>query len=497
MSPQTPSSAENLRLILGLKLKKYRHEKGLSLKELSEKTGLSLSYISEIESGKKYPKPEKMITLAKALDISFDDLVSQKVDETLDPLAELMESDLVREFPFDLFGIAPRDILHLFSDEPKKAASFLHTFFEISRAYDMSVEHFLLAALRTYQKLHYNYFEEIEDQAADYRKKLGLKEREIPDMRLLQSLLEKNHGYNVDYEAIAREPELKSFRSIWIEGKEPRLCINPELLDSQKAFVLGRDLAYELFKLKQRAQTSSWMKVESFEQLLNNFRASYFAGALLLPRQALVKDLEAFISLPLFDNKRFLQLMDDYNATPEMFLYRLSQLLPGVFDLKDLFYLRFTYNKEHDEFALSKELNMTQMLVPYGIGLNEHYCRRWLPVKLLQQIIKNPGDRLCGIQRVRFVDEGTELVMISIARPLQLSPGKHSAMTIGFLLNEKARRLFGFLEDPDIPFSEVGETCERCQISNCEERVALPRILEQRQKLKRQEQALKDFLNSI
>ena len=54
-------SADNLRFILGLKLKNLRQEKGMSLKALAESAGLSISYLSEIEKGKKYPKPDKLL----------------------------------------------------------------------------------------------------------------------------------------------------------------------------------------------------------------------------------------------------------------------------------------------------------------------------------------------------------------------------------------------------------------------------------------------------
>ncbi|MGH7601335.1 MAG: helix-turn-helix domain-containing protein, partial [bacterium] len=60
-------SGDELRLILGIKLKQLRQERSYSLKDLTEKTGLSLSYLSEIENGKKYPKPEKIIQIAQAL----------------------------------------------------------------------------------------------------------------------------------------------------------------------------------------------------------------------------------------------------------------------------------------------------------------------------------------------------------------------------------------------------------------------------------------------
>ena len=59
--------AGNLRFILGLKLRKLRQEKGLSLTDLAARAGMSVSYLSEIEGGRKHPKPDKLIRLAQAL----------------------------------------------------------------------------------------------------------------------------------------------------------------------------------------------------------------------------------------------------------------------------------------------------------------------------------------------------------------------------------------------------------------------------------------------
>ena len=67
---------ESLRFIFGLKLRGFRQAKGLSLKNLARSSGLSPSYINEIEKGKKYPKSDKILLLAKGLEISYDELIS-------------------------------------------------------------------------------------------------------------------------------------------------------------------------------------------------------------------------------------------------------------------------------------------------------------------------------------------------------------------------------------------------------------------------------------
>ncbi|MFT4675729.1 MAG: transcriptional regulator with XRE-family HTH domain, partial [Reinekea sp.] len=85
-------NSESLRFILGVKIKQFRLTAGFSLKQLSEKTGLSISYLSEIEKGKKYPKPEKIVQIAYALNRTFDELVSLQLDDDLNPLSALLNS---------------------------------------------------------------------------------------------------------------------------------------------------------------------------------------------------------------------------------------------------------------------------------------------------------------------------------------------------------------------------------------------------------------------
>ncbi|MCB1183914.1 helix-turn-helix domain-containing protein [bacterium] len=495
-----PVQSENLRLMFGLKVRAYRLERHLSLKQLAASSGLAVSYLSEIEQGRKYPKPEKMLPLADALGVAYDELVSLQVDASLDPLADLLASDLVREFPFELFGFAPRDLVHLFSDEPRKARAFLQTFVEIGRTYDMSVENFLLSALRTWQKQHGNHFPELEEAAAAFRDAhpdLGTP----ADPDRLAALLADEFGVVTDATALAPDSPLSGFRSVYRRGPRPVLHVNPRLLPSQRAFVLGREIGFRLLGLDDvRPDTSSWVRVESFEHLVNNFRASYFAGALLLPEARLVPDLEALLAQPAWREESVRDLLHRHRATPEMFLYRLSQLLPGRFGLDQLFYLRFTREVATGEITLTKELNLSGELVPYGLGLREHYCRRWLPLR--QLIDRAPPDLrqsrepVIGLQRVRFLESGNDFLLVSMARPLSLTDARQSAMTVGFGLSGTQAGRLGFAADPGLETVAVNETCERCALAaaECRDRVAPPLVHEQHSRQQAREDALRRLL---
>ena len=56
--------------VLAYNIKKCRKTKGLTQEQLAEKAQTSTNYLGSIETGKKYPSPQMMDKLAKALDIN-------------------------------------------------------------------------------------------------------------------------------------------------------------------------------------------------------------------------------------------------------------------------------------------------------------------------------------------------------------------------------------------------------------------------------------------
>ena len=512
--------AENLRFILGLKLRKLRQEKGLSLSSLAKGAGISVSYLSEIEAGRKHPKPEKLARLAQALAVPYDELVSLQVGGELDPLKAFLGSEFVREFPFELFGIAPQDLFALASDVPTKSAAFFQTFLEIGRTYGVQVEHMLFAALRSYQQLRHNYFQEMEEAAAAFRAAEGWTHGESPPADALRALLEERYGCAVDEEALGRHPELHGFRSVFVPGDPPRLLVNDRLLPSQKAFIFGREIAYQELGLRERAVTGSWLNVDSFGQVLNNFKASYFAGALLIDESALVDALGDLFARRRWDGQAFLDVLGRFDATPEMFFYRLTQVVPERFGLSEIFFLRFHHAAGGDDYRLTKVLNLSHVPVPHGIGLDEHYCRRWPALRLLAHLDRPrsgappaaaettprvtavppvaPSSPPVAAQRSRFLNEDATFFVVAVSRPLSLTEGVRSCVSLGFLVDEGFRERVRFWDDPQVPEIAVNLTCERCGLTpeECQDRVAPPTIFGQEREREAQARALAELLES-
>ena len=133
---------DSVRLIFGLKVKALRQEKGLSYQQLAEKTGMSLSYLHDIETGKKFPKADKILALAKSLSVDYDYLVSLRANKKLQPIIDLINSDFINAVPWEHFGLTPAALLDLFSNTPDKVTAFISTLLKIFRSYQLSKESF-------------------------------------------------------------------------------------------------------------------------------------------------------------------------------------------------------------------------------------------------------------------------------------------------------------------------------------------------------------------
>lgn len=476
-------SEQNLRFILGLKLNQFRKQQGLSLAELAGRAGMAISYLSEIEKGKKYPKPEKILSLAKALGVSFDDLVSLQLGDKLHPLSGVLKSGILQEIPLEVFGLTPTGLLEMMSDEPQKISALFDTFVKIARRFDVKIEHLLLAAMRSHVEQNKNYFEDIEQAAEAFRRAQGWARRPVPDFALLRDHLVATCGYTLDDQTLTRHAELRDLRAVTLQGdtSHPRLLLNPRLGEWQRAFLLAREIGRRQFGERLALSTSPLVKVGSFDQLLDNFRASYFAGALLLDRQLLVADLQQFFALPAWDGAALLRIMTKYQATPEMFFHRLSQIVPRFFGLEQMYFVRFDHRRGTPQVRIGKELHYQRMHASHSIGVNEHYCRRLVSLEALrrfeeQQAATGSETTVAGAQRSRFHVAQDEYFSIALAHAQNLDPGLNSCVTIGFQINAAFRDTVRFWDDPALAPRTVGDTCERCGITDCAER-AVPAVL--------------------
>lgn len=476
---------QNERIIFGLKIKQLRQQRGLSFAELSQASGLSISYLNEIEKGKKYPKEDKIHALSKTLGVSYRQLTSDELSKGMEPIQDLLQSNFLHELPLDLFGIELSKVVEIIANAPAKVNAFISTLLELSRNYALREENFYFAALRSYLELHQNYFEEIEsavDRLVD-RFDLSL-DRPIPVDRL-RALLEEHFGYTILEKGLDPYPELQHLRSVFIP-KSKKLLLNSDLTPMQTAFQFGKELGFQFLELKERANTSSILRGRVFEEVLNHSRAIYFSVALHMPRQKIVADLEQFFQLEKWDGRAFTAIMEKYQATPEMFFHRLTNVLPRFFGLHKLFFLRFLHTPANDQFEIDKELHLERKHHPHGNGVFEHYCRRWVSITLLREVhrqtnVQSARQTIVGIQRSQYIGTEDEYLCLTLARPAYPAPDRNVSVTLGLLINPELRARVRFLQDPAIPAREVNNTCERCSVEDCAERAAPPVVVQRRE----------------
>ncbi|MGB1250938.1 MAG: ImmA/IrrE family metallo-endopeptidase, partial [Candidatus Promineifilaceae bacterium] len=292
------------------------------------------------------------------------------------------------------------------------------------------------------------------------------------------------------------EPHLNRLRSVMFKAGKRTLMVNKNLAVGQQLIAVAREIGVCRLGLKQRSTTSPPRHVNSFDQVLNDFKASYFAGALLMPRDVILPDIEAFFEQTTFQPERLQAMITKYNVMPEILCYRLSELIPEHFGL-DLHFLRF--NDANNRYQIIKQLNLNNLPVPTGFGFKEHYCRRWLTVRLLQEMEGKeitPEKPLIGVQLSEFLDGSGHFLCFGFSRPLMLSLGTNASVILGFRVTPDLEKTIRFAKDPAIPETMITGTCERCSLpkSECSLRSAEPEIWLETQRAKDQKEALKRLM---
>ncbi|MEZ5040019.1 MAG: helix-turn-helix domain-containing protein [Saprospiraceae bacterium] len=494
------TKSQNARIIFGLKVKQLRQEQGLSFADLAKAANMSVSYLNEIEKGKKYPKEDKIASLAAVLSVSFDQLTSSELDKSLAPVSELLKSNFLNELPLDLFGIELAKVVEIIANAPAKVGAFISTLLELSRNYALKEENFYFGALRSFLELHNNYFQTIEDEVSRFISRYDIPPQRPFAAKLLQQLLEDCFDYRITDNGLETYPEMQDLRAVFIPNKK-QLLLNKNLSEMQRSFQFGKELGFSFLELKERANTSSLMRSRVFEEVLNHSKATYFSVALHLPLDPFVADVEAFFQQKQWDANAFLGIMEKYRATPEMFYHRLTNVLPAFFGLPKIFFLRFRHDVVSDVYEIDKELHLDSHHQPHSNGLSEHYCRRWISVSLLMDLRKQQKEgarlsQLVAIQKSRYVGTNDEYLCFTIARPTYPNPNHNVSVTLGIVITEELKDKIAFLEDPAISHKQVHTTCERCPISDCAERVIAPVVIQRREKLRAIQKRLTDLGNA-
>ncbi|MDB5281311.1 MAG: helix-turn-helix domain protein [Bacteroidota bacterium] len=458
------TTEENIRIIFGLKLKKLRSDSKLSLQELSAKSGVSISYLNEIENGKKYPKPDKITELAKALDTTYDSLVSLKINKNLTPVVQVLNLKIINDFLFDTFGVDKSLLMSMMASAPTRLSALINSVFEIARNYNLQEEHFYFSCLRSYQEMNDNYFDDIEQAVESFRTESGIEHPEKLTADQYAQLLKDKFNYRLESTDFSDYPKLRGFRSAFVKGEHPTLLYNTRLTEQQKIFLFGKELGFAYMKIDKRPLTTSWLRVDSFDHVLNNFRSSYFAQALHVNKDLLNKDLEAFFANTTWKPEGIIALLEKYNASPEMLLQRVSNLLPKYFGFNELYFIRYSSKEPAKHLKeISKELHLSRNQVDLEYIISEQNYRRWVTKCLVHHLDtkRSDDDKSTHVDAVISTnDEGVEYLTISILRPMPELNNNANSVTIGFVLTDSVKKKINFLNDPALNIEKLGPMSE-------------------------------------
>lgn len=443
-------SAENIRLIFGLKLKELRDEKGFSLSELSRKTGISKSYLNEIEKGKKYPKTEKITRLADVFEVSYESLVSLNLNKRLSPISDLIKSNLLSELPLEFFGLDSNDLLTLLSTAPTKFSAFVDAIIQIGREHNIQVESLYFSVLRSYQEMYDNYFPEIETVAKQLRKDHQIDGFNNSLKESVENILTREYKYVISYDGLCDVEALTPVRYLFIQGKKPQLLLNTNLDEHQKLFILARELGICALGLTPRNNTSSWIDAQSFGHVLNNFKAYYFASALILDERIFTKGLVDFTKRSHFNTDEVLEFINKSQIQAEPFLLRINTLVPRYFRFSQMFFLRYNQYVDEDVFKMTKILHSSGLPRSSKVSIAIKACQRWAALTTLKKLSELESTKpICTVYKVQYHDDKNKYLIISVAQKV---PATHinSCISVGFLINKRFSEKTNFVKDTSI-----------------------------------------------
>jgi Zn-dependent peptidase ImmA (M78 family) len=309
----------------------------------------------------------------------------------------------------------------------------------------------------------------------------------------LSAVLIEEYGYTIKEITFSEQEELGDLRSIFVP-KSKTLLLSVEIDEPQKAFILAKEIAYNYLEITERLYTFSWIKFDNFDQVLNNFYASYFAGALLLPRKLLIDELNLFLTKTDPKPQEMIDLMGKFNVSPESFYQRLTNILPKDFQLKNLFFLRLSHQIGADTYQMEKELHITNQQEPHANEMNEHYCRRWVSVKTIVEALKQNKTHCFDAQISRYENSNNEFLVFSSAT---LDPFKKDCLrsiSVGILITPGMKKKFKFIDNPSLKKQLVGVTCETCAVKNCQERASAPSQLDKKNRNEKTDLIVQEYM---
>jgi hypothetical protein len=190
-----------------------------------------------------------------------------------------------------------------------------------------------------------------------------------------------------------------------------------------------------------------WPRATSFDHVLNNSRASYFAGALLISPQGLNDQMTEFFRSEKWDVNQLLAILLAYNSSPEMFMIRLLNIIPKYFGLSGMFFMRYDRMHAENETILKKELHLSRTRNLKNISLLREHCKAWARDSIFKELSNKPA---ANCHRFVTEDESQSFMVMALSRPMKRNPNASLSVMLGFEEAGAFKRKVGFAKDESI-----------------------------------------------
>ncbi|TKH22865.1 helix-turn-helix transcriptional regulator [Bacillus wiedmannii] len=101
-------------------IKRYRKEKKMTQRELAEKANISRSYLGDIEGGRYNPSLDTLNTIAKALNVNINSLLTDSETNTLElspTLSKKEERDIAKDLDAILADLDSKNSLSFYDEQ--------------------------------------------------------------------------------------------------------------------------------------------------------------------------------------------------------------------------------------------------------------------------------------------------------------------------------------------------------------------------------------------
>ena len=162
---------------------------------------------------------------------------------------------------------------------------------------------------------------------------------------ILENILRDKLGYTLVEEQNDSSYKLQGIGAVFVPSSST-LVLSHKLSEAQRNFIFAKELAYSFLRIKDRILVHPSMEDNNFDHVLKDFKASYFAGALLIPSTKIKQQLNQLFAHESFDAMLFNDIINSFNASPVVFYQRLTSILPRNLGSKNCFSSVFLINRE-------------------------------------------------------------------------------------------------------------------------------------------------------